>query len=160
LASYKLRHYLVVRIAGLLSIGAPLQHGEGDYPFFTLTTMRFVFGCPVCLLLRAVVAVFLLFGMVLSPYSNHNSRLGGVAGRKRCDLPSFFLNSPLLLGGQVLRGVAGRAILPLLKFLAAGFGTHGIAGASRMQTRAPVYRDLHFPATHPAILDEIAIESH
>jgi hypothetical protein len=66
--AYQLRDLLVERIVGLGLTGRPRKHREGDYPFFTFTTIRFVFRCPVCLLLRAVVEVFLLFGIVLSPH--------------------------------------------------------------------------------------------
>jgi hypothetical protein len=82
-----------------------------------------------------------------------------MAGGERGDVLSVFL-APLPLRPQVLRCVGGRAILPLLKLPSAGFRTHRVAVVTRVQTRAPVYRHLHFPAAHAAILDEIAIKPH
>jgi hypothetical protein len=56
----------------------------------------------------------------------------GLSGRDGGIAPSVILNSPLPLGGQILRRVAGRAILPLLKLLPARFRTHSIAGVPRV----------------------------
>ena len=83
-----------------------------------------------------------------------------MAGCERGEVLSVFLDSPPPLRRQVLCCVGGRPILPLLKLPSAGFRTHRIAVVTRMQTRAPVYRHLHFPAAHAAILDEIAIKPH
>jgi hypothetical protein len=56
---------------------------------------------------------------------------GGLSGRDGGNA-SVILNSPLPLCGQVLRRVAGRAILPVLKLLPARFRTHSIAGTPRV----------------------------